>query len=749
MGEANQMLLAPSDSASTSPELGGLTPESSDGDGFIEHHDNVVARPLLGGHDDGDEDEVYELSGGVRTGKGEDGRGEEEEEEEEAEKSHNGFNYTAEEEQAVVRKFDRRLVLFVALLYMLSFLDRSSLSYPPHTPSIRSGIWRLTPRIDIGNAYVAGMDDDLLQRTNTNGGPDYYEWALSSFYVAYIAFEWMSLLWNHIPAHIYISAVVLSWGVLASLQAVSTSYPVLIALRFLLGIGEAGFTGIPIYLSFFFKREELALRTAVFISAAPLATAFASSLAWVIIKLGENGPIAPWRLLFLIEGFPGVLAATVAYRVIPDSPAEVSYLTRREKKIARLRLGSSRNDETSRANSSSERSASASRRQDVLRDPVPWTTAGIFCLTNMAYASLPVFLPSILTQMGHTPLASQALAAPPYLVSFAVVLAVAKASDRLQSRAYLIAGCALFSSLGYAFLALSHSLHDLLGLQPGAGAGAGAGAGGALDVVRYMAVYPAAMGFFCVVVLTIAWNVNNARGSGHKGAGFALMQVLGQCGPLVGTRLYPKTDGPWFTRGMGVCSVAMLAVAGLALVLRSYLVRVNRQLAREGVDREGMEEEEGLVGGGGGGSRYKGGGFRAALLSPFLNVLLNISGNNILLFACSAAKPIPASFPHFSLVTRAASWSRSAPIPFPRYLSLVVQARMTPLPPLKLWLPLFFLAVAGFVSNRSTRAPMTSDPNFAPIKMSSSPVSGDTSQSQFRFSASWMYPAVAYRIVSR
>lgn len=43
--------------------------------------------------------------------------------------------YTAEEERAVVRKFDRRLVLFVALLYMLSFLDRSS-SFCPPPPSL-------------------------------------------------------------------------------------------------------------------------------------------------------------------------------------------------------------------------------------------------------------------------------------------------------------------------------------------------------------------------------------------------------------------------------------------------------------------------------------------------------------------------------------------------------------------------------------------------------------------------------------
>lgn len=126
-------------------------------------------------------------------------------------------------------------------------------------------------RIDIGNAYIAGMDDDLVRRTTgaTKDGPvgtAYYGWALASFYIAYIAFEWMSLLWSRVPAHVYVSGIVLSWGAVASLQAVATSYPVLIALRFLLGVGEAGFTGIPIYLSSFFRREELALRTAIFIS---------------------------------------------------------------------------------------------------------------------------------------------------------------------------------------------------------------------------------------------------------------------------------------------------------------------------------------------------------------------------------------------------------------------------------------------------------------------------------------------------
>lgn len=107
------------------------------------------------------------------------------------------------------------------------------------------------------------MDEDLQPTPPQDG---YYEWALTAFYIAYICFEWMSILWRLIPAHIYVSIIVLSWGLTASLQAVAVNYPMLICLRFMLGIGEAAFTGVPFYLSFFYKRHELALRTAIFIS---------------------------------------------------------------------------------------------------------------------------------------------------------------------------------------------------------------------------------------------------------------------------------------------------------------------------------------------------------------------------------------------------------------------------------------------------------------------------------------------------
>ena len=135
-----------------------------------------------------------------------------------------------------------------------------------------------------------------------------------------------------------VSVCVASWGVIASVQSVAFSFASLLILRAALGIGEAAFVGVPFFMSFFYKRDELAFRTGLFISAAPLATSFASSLAWVITKIGNRIPIAVWRLLFLVEGFPSIIVSIFVFLYIPDNPETARYLTRREQKVARLRL---------------------------------------------------------------------------------------------------------------------------------------------------------------------------------------------------------------------------------------------------------------------------------------------------------------------------------------------------------------------------------------------------------------------------
>jgi MFS family permease len=396
------------------------------------------------------------------------------------------------------------------------------------------------------------------------------EWVLSSFYVSYIAFEWLTFLWKIVPAHIYLAGLVLSWGIVASLQSITTSYATLIVLRILLGIGEAGFTGIPFYLSFFFKREELAFRTGLFISAAPLATSFASTLASGIVLLARYTPIAAWRLLFLIEGFPSVLVAVIAYHTIPDSPSTAYYLTRREKKIARLRLR--------KENHPAKPQTGGLKKNEMLatlKEPKAYLTAFMFFFANMAFSSMPVFLPTIVHEMGHSVLISQALCAPPFLLSFFVVITTAYLSDKWQSRGYIIVFHAFLSALGYTLMALSGSL----GLSPW---------------WRYAGVYPACVGFFSVITIIITWTINNQESESKQGTGFAMMQLIGQCGPIVGTRLYPESDAPLYVRGSGGCAGAMVLVAVLAAGLRWYLGRLNKRRERE-YAALGQEEEQGFV----------------------------------------------------------------------------------------------------------------------------------------------------------
>ncbi|TKA64814.1 hypothetical protein B0A55_10552 [Friedmanniomyces simplex] len=467
--------------------------------------------------------------------------------------------YTPNEERRVRRKLDTHLVLFVALLYLMSFLDRSN----------------------VGNAKIAGLTDDLDLSDNQ------YEWLLTAFYISYILFEWMTICYQLFPPHIYVSCCVFAWGALASLQAVMTSFAGLLVLRALLGIGEAAFVGIPFYLSFFFRQDELAFRIGLFISAAPLATSFASSLAWLIVRFGDRTGIASWRLLFLVEGFPACLVAAWAWRWIPDAPQTARWLSPRERRVATLRMRKETNDGDSNAPSEHPSPQSSIPRHKrkfnwrealrTLQDPKAYLTAGMFFCCNVAFSSMPVFLPTIVHAMGFSTLASQGLSAPPFLFAFAAVLATALLSDRLRSRSVPMMFHALLAMTGYIFLAI-------------------AGAFRFGHVLRYLAVFPICAGFFSAVTIVITWTVNNQHSDEGKGTGMAMLNVIGQLGPLLGTRLYPDAEGPYYVKGMSVCAGAMAMVGVLAFALRVVLLAENARRRRRWKGPEEEEEGEALVG---------------------------------------------------------------------------------------------------------------------------------------------------------
>ncbi|CAG7924212.1 unnamed protein product [Penicillium olsonii] len=471
------------------------------------------------------------------------------------------LKFTPEEESEVVKRFDRRLVPFLALLYLLSFLDRSN----------------------IGNAKIAGLKEDLQLSSSQ------YEWLLTAFYITYILFEWMTLMYRVVPPHIYISLCVCGWGLVASFQCLATSFEGLVVLRALLGITEAAFgPGVPFYLSLFYQRHELAFRNGLFISAAPLATSFASTFAYLIVKFSRDGPISPWRTLFLVEGFPSVIVAVFAWYMIPDSPDRAAFLTRRQRMVAQQRLEGSMDD---------HRQSRGSRFnwREILKtasDPKAYMAALMFFSCNVAFSSMPVFLPTIIQDMEYSSLHAQALSAPPYLFAFIVVLITAYASDRSRSRSPYLIGHALVSSLSYLTIALTGYYHSHL--PPWLH-----------TLIRYLCVYPATAGFFSAITIVITWSMDNRVEKEGKGASIAILNIIGQCGPLLGTRLYPESDGPWYVRGMATCSFFMIVTAVLAVGLRVMLQRMNRAAAettytivQQGGPVDGDEERDELMGGG-------------------------------------------------------------------------------------------------------------------------------------------------------
>ncbi|KAK5993513.1 MFS transporter prlL [Cladobotryum mycophilum] len=426
-------------------------------------------------------------------------------------------------EKRVVRKLDFHLVPLVMGLYLLAFLDRSN----------------------IGNARIAGMSKDL----NLVG--DRYDWLLTIFYIPYIVFEFLAIMWKIVPPHRWAAFVVLIWGLASTLQAVTHSWGAEMALRFIMGAAEAGYgPGIPYLLSFFYLRHELGFRIGIFLAAAPLANTFAGALAYGITSGSPS--IAKWRVLFLVEGLPTIAMAAVAYFFLPDSPEKAKFFTEDEKKVAKARgvqqVGA-------------EARVGGVDWKDFFRgllDIKAWFTGLMYFSCNVSFASLPVFLPTILSEMGFSSVDAQGLTAPPFFLSFLITIITPYIADRTQQRGFMLIILTIIGGVGYVILATAKSVG-----------------------ARYFGVFMAAGGIFPSIANILPWVLNNQGSDTRRGAGIVLLNLIGQCGPLLGTRLYPSGEGPFYVKGQSVCAAFMFFTTLLVIGLRTLLVWENKKLDKK------------------------------------------------------------------------------------------------------------------------------------------------------------------------
>ena len=153
------------------------------------------------------------------------------------------------------------------------------------------------------------------------------------------------------------------WGFVATIQSVVTSWSGLMACRFFLGIAEAMYgPSVPFYLSFFYPRDKIGFRHGVFISGAAMANAYGGVLGYALSHI--QGTVAPWKLLFIIEGIPTCLLAFGTWYLLPDSLSTAKFLTSREKMVAERYLA-----QNQKVDSSDERKVKFSELLEAFKDP--------------------------------------------------------------------------------------------------------------------------------------------------------------------------------------------------------------------------------------------------------------------------------------------------------------------------------------------------------------------------------------------
>lgn len=257
--------------------------------------------------------------------------------------------------------------------------------------------------------------NDLMTET---GLSDYqYTISLMLFLIAYGAFEAPSnMLLKQLRPSRWIAFLMVAWGALTISLGASTNPATLMALRFLLGVFEAGlFPGLVYYLTFWYRADERSMRVAWILASATLAGAFGGAIANGVGRLNQvvRG-VSGWRWLFYLEGIPSVVAGAAVCFVLPDYPETARWLSADEKAVAgqRLRVEGSKGHHKSLT----WRDAAAT-----LMDGRLYAHYLVYLAISCPFSSLSLFSPSIVAGLGYHDLKAQLMTVPPYAVAYGMV----------------------------------------------------------------------------------------------------------------------------------------------------------------------------------------------------------------------------------------------------------------------------------------------------------------------------------------
>jgi hypothetical protein len=200
----------------------------------------------------------------------------------------------SELETSTIRAISWRLIPFLVLAYFFSYLDRVNLGFAA-----------------------------LTMNAELKFSPIIFAWGAGIFFIGYFIFEVPSnLALEKFGASRWIARIMVTWGIISALMALVSGVWSFYALRFLLGVAEAGFfPGIILYLTYWYPAEYRARFLAAFAIAVPMSSVIGAPISGLLLGLDGALGLKGWQWLFVIEGVPSVLLGIVSWFYLTDRPA--------------------------------------------------------------------------------------------------------------------------------------------------------------------------------------------------------------------------------------------------------------------------------------------------------------------------------------------------------------------------------------------------------------------------------------------
>lgn len=414
----------------------------------------------------------------------------------------------------VFRKVFRRLIFFLFILLVVSFVDRVNIAFAA-----------LTMNTDLGLSAAA------------------FGVSVTVFYAAYTLFEIPSnLMLARVGARLWIARIMITWGLASAATMFAVDMWSLYGIRALVGVAEAGFLpGILLYLTYWFPRSCRARANALFIMGIPATIAIASTVSGFILQMDGFLGLAGWRWLFLLEGLPAVILGITCLFYLDDGPAHANWLTEDEKREIASRLERDRALEQTDATKRSILGQLGSRNVVLL-------SAGYFGLVTSLNTN-STWVPQIVQSAaaGASYVVIGLLTALPAVLTIALMPFWGASSDHRNERYWHLRIAMLLAAIGW-ILVIAFDL----------------------PAVRYLGLVFVSIGSFCGLLVFWTFPASAAILSPDaRPAGIALINCIGigggsAIGPIVIGYLKDWTGS--FTSGL-VYVVAMLIMSMICVTL--------------------------------------------------------------------------------------------------------------------------------------------------------------------------------------